>query len=82
MRGGRERSARLYHPPLILVLFLFVAAAAQVQSRSEWPLVLIRIYISSGYFSSGMCKLLCGLRFNRYWGKGPTLQMYIFDSMW
>ena len=57
-------------------------AGAQVQSRSEWPLVLIRIYIASGYFSSGMCKLLCGLRFNRYWGWGPTLQMYIFDSMW
>lgn len=44
--------------------------------------MLIRIYIASGYFSSGMCKLLCGLRFNRYWGKGPTLQMYIYDSMW
>ena len=53
-----------------------------MQSRSEWPLVLIRIYIASGYFSSGMCKLLCGLRFSRYWGKGPTLQMYIYDSMW
>ena len=56
--------------------------ANQVQSRSEWPLVLIRIYLSSGYFTSGMCKLLCGLRFSRYWGKGPTLQMYIYDSMW
>ena len=54
----------------------------QVQSQSEWPLVLIRIYLSSGYFTSGMCKVLCGLRFSRYWGKGPTLQMYIYDSMW
>ena len=58
------------------------ALSPQVQSQSEWPLVLIRIYLSSGYFTSGMCKVLCGLRFSRYWGKGPTLQMYIYDSMW
>ena len=75
------------HSTILIPSILFILTCAssldhEVQSRSEWPLVLIRIYICSGYFSSGMCKLLCGLRFNRYWGKGPTLQMYIFDSMW
>ena len=45
-------------------------------------LYLLRIYLASGYFSSGMCKLLCGARFGRFWGKGTTLQMYIFDSIW
>jgi len=69
-------------PSLLFILSCSSSLDHEVQSQSEWPLVLIRIYISSGYFSSGMCKLLCGLRFNRYWGKGPTLQMYIFDSMW
>jgi hypothetical protein len=75
------------HSTILIPSLLFILACSssldhQVQSRSEWPLVLIRMYLASGYFSSGMCKLLCGLRFNRYWGKGPTLQMYIFDSMW
>ena len=75
------------HSTILIPSILFILTCApsldhELQSRSEWPLVLIRIYMASGYFSSGMCKLLCGLRFNRYWGKGPTLQMYIFDSMW
>ena len=75
------------HSTILIPSILFILACSSsldhdIQSTSEWPLVLIRIYITSGYFSSGACKLLCGLRFNRYWGKGPTLQMYIFDSMW
>ena len=75
------------HSTILIPSILFILTCApsldhELQSRSEWPLVLIRIYMASGYFSSGMCKLLCGLRFNRYWGKGPTLQMYIFDSIW
>ena len=45
-----------------------------MQSHSEWPLQLIRVYLASGYFSSGMCKLLCGARFGRFWGKGTTLR--------
>ena len=50
---------------------------------SLWrQLTLIRIYLASGYFASGMCKLLCGIRFGRFWGKGTTLGMYIFDGMW
>ena len=67
------------------VLFLLCCSPSldrEVQSRSEWPLQLLRIYLASGYFSSGMCKLLCGARFGKFWGKGTTLQMYIFDSMW
>ena len=67
------------------VLFLLCCSPSldhEVRSRSEWPLQLLRIYLASGYFSSGMCKLLCGARFGRFWGKGTTLQMYIFDSMW
>jgi len=47
-----------------------------------WPLQLIRLYIGSGYFSSGMCKLLCGIRFKRFWGRGSTLQYYVFEGMW
>ena len=47
-----------------------------------WPLVLIRIYIASGYTSSGLCKFLSSIRFGRFWGCGTTLQMYVFDSMW
>jgi hypothetical protein len=75
------------HSTILIPSILFILACSSsldhdIQSTSEWPLVLIRIYIASGYFSSGACKLLCGLRFNRYWGWGPTLQMYIFDSMW
>ena len=75
------------HGPILIpsVLFLLCCSPSldrEVQSRSEWPLQLIRIYLASGYFSSGMCKLLCGARFGRFWGKGTTLQMYIFDSMW
>ena len=75
------------HSTILIPSILFILSCSSsldhaVQSQHEWPLVLIRIYMASGYFSSGACKLLCGLRFNRYWGKGPTLQMYIFDSMW
>jgi len=29
-----------------------------------------------------MCKLLCGARFRRFWGWGPTVQAYIYDGMW
>ncbi len=59
------------------------AAASSIASRSStWTLVLIRIYISSGYFSSGLAKLLAGIRFNRFWGRGTTLQHYLFDGMW
>ena len=59
------------------VLFLLCCSPSldhEVQSCSEWPLQLLRIYLASGYFSSGMCKLLCGARFGRFWGKGTTLQ--------
>ena len=75
------------HSTILIPSILFLLSCApsldhQVRSTSEWPLHLIRIYISVGYFSSGMCKLLCGARFNRFWGKGPTLQAYIFDGMW
>jgi hypothetical protein len=75
------------HSTILIPSILFLLSCApsldhQVRSDSEWPLVLIRIYIASGYFSSGMCKLLCGARFKRFWGKGPTLQLYIFDGMW
>ena len=75
------------HSTILIPALLFILSCApsldhQVQSNSEWPLVLIRIYLASGYFSSGMCKLLCGARFNRWWGKGPTLQLYIYDGMW
>lgn len=75
------------HSTILIPSLLFLLSCApsldqQVRSRSEWPLVLIRIYIASGYFSSGMCKLLCGARFHRYWGWGPTLQAYIYDGMW
>jgi hypothetical protein len=75
------------HSTILIPSILFILACTpsldhEVQSRSEWPLHLIRIYIASGYFSSGMCKVLCGLRFGRFWGKAPTLQMYIYDSMW
>ena len=75
------------HSTILIPSVLFILSCApsldhEVQSRSEWPLTLIRIYLASGYFSSGMCKLLCGGRFNRFWGKGPTLQLYIFDAMW
>ena len=59
-----------------------MAARSRISQSSEWPLQLLRVYLASGYFSSGMCKLLCGARFGRFWGKGTTLQMYIFDSMW
>lgn len=55
------------------VLFLLCCSPSldrEVQSRSEWPLQLLRIYLASGYFSSGMCKLLCGARFGKFWGKG------------
>ena len=75
------------HSTILIPSILFILSCSSsldhaVQSQHEWPLVLIRIYVTSGYFASGACKLLCGLRFNRYWGKGPTLQMYIYDSMW
>ena len=75
------------HSTILIPSLLFLLSCApsldhQVRSSSEWPLVLIRIYIASGYFSSGMCKLLCGARFHRFWGKGPTLQLYVYDGMW
>jgi hypothetical protein len=69
-------------PSLLLLLSCAPSLDHQVKSRSEWPLVLIRIYLASGYFASGMCKLLCGARFQRFWGWGPTLQAYVFDGMW
>jgi hypothetical protein len=28
-----------------------------------------------------MCKLLCGARFGRFWGKGTTLQMCISQPL-
>jgi len=63
-------------------LDLGLGLGQDVRSKSEWPLVLIRIYLASGYFASGMCKLLCGARFRRFWGWGPTVQAYIYDGMW
>ena len=75
------------HGSILIPSMLFLLACSpsldhEVQSRSEWPLTLIRIYLASGYFSSGMCKLLCGARFGKFWGMGPTLQYYIFDALW
>eukprot|EP00316_Scyphosphaera_apsteinii_P008749 CAMPEP_0119321156 /NCGR_PEP_ID=MMETSP1333-20130426/54586_1 /TAXON_ID=418940 /ORGANISM="Scyphosphaera apsteinii, Strain RCC1455" /LENGTH=474 /DNA_ID=CAMNT_0007328067 /DNA_START=107 /DNA_END=1531 /DNA_ORIENTATION=+ len=69
-------------PSLLLLLSCAPSLDHQVQSRHVWPLQLIRLYIASGYFSSGMCKLLCGVRFHSFWGNGSTLQAYIFDGMW
>jgi hypothetical protein len=75
------------HPSILTpsVLFILSCASAldhQVQSGAEWPLALLRIFLASSYFSSGMCKLLCGIKFGRFWGNGPTLQFYIIDSLW
>ena len=74
------------HGSILIPSMLFLLACSpsldhEVQSRSEWPLTLIRIYLASGYFSSGMCKL-SRARFGKFWGMGPTLQYYIFDALW
>ena len=69
-------------PSVLLLLSCSPNLDQQIQSESLWPLILIRIYLASGYFSSGMAKLLSGVRFNRFWGRGSTLQHYFFDGMW
>ena len=75
------------HGTILLPSILFLLSCApsldhQLSSQSTWPLHLIRFFIASGYFSSGMCKLLGGMRFGVFWGRGPTIQMYVYDSMW
>ena len=75
------------HGTILLPSILFLLSCApsldrELTSDSTWPLHLIRFFIASGYFSSGMCKLLGGMRFGVFWGRGPTIQMYIYDSMW
>jgi hypothetical protein len=68
-------------PAMLLLLSCSPSLDHEVQSSSVWPLQLIRIYLSSGYFSSGMAKLLCSFRFGRFWGRGSTLQQYILEAM-
>ncbi len=72
----------IHIPSVLLLLCCSPPLDHQVESSSEWPLALIRIHLASGYFSSGMCKLLAGALFNNFWGKGPTLQAYVIDGMW
>ena len=62
-------------PSLLVLLACAPSLDHEVQSSSPWPLVLIRFYLASAYFASGMCKLLCGVRFGTFWGRGSTLQM-------
>jgi len=69
-------------PSILLLLSCSPSLDHEVQSASVWPLQLIRLYLASGYFSSGLCKLLCGLLFKRFWGNGSTLQFYVFEGMW
>eukprot|EP00967_Tisochrysis_lutea_P139720 scaffold254183_cov21-Tisochrysis_lutea.AAC.1 len=68
-------------PAVLLLLSCAPSLDHEVQSSSVWPLQLIRIYLASGYFSSGMAKLLCSFRFGRFWGRGSTLQQYFLEAM-
>ena len=65
-----------------MLLLLSCSPSLSHDGYAVWPLQLIRIYISSGYVSSGMAKLLGSIRFGRFWGRGTTIQHYILESMW
>lgn len=70
------------HAAVLTPSILALLACAPHSAASDWPLVLIRIYVGSAYFGSGLCKVLASCIFRRVWVLGPTLQYYIFEGMW
>jgi len=79
-----------HNPILVPAVLLLLACAPSLDAAASppspppppWPLQLLRVYLASGYVSSGVAKVLCSFRFRRYWGLGTSLQHYFLEGMW
>ena len=68
------------HTTILLPAVFFICGCCP--ANKDWSLVLLRIYIASGYCSSGLEKIRSSVKLSSFWGRGETLQFYIFESMW
>eukprot|EP00966_Prymnesium_polylepis_P308385 7126529-Prymnesium_polylepis.2 len=65
------------HTSILIPAVFFISGCCP--ANSDWSIPLLRIYVASAYCSSGLEKIASSVRLGTYWGRGETLQFYIYE---
>lgn len=81
----------MHKPLVVLPALVYLMLAPQLWSATDawgpregplWPAAFLKIHILSIYFAAGVGKPLAAAFMKKNWCGGPTMQYYLFATMW